>query len=118
MGLHKLHTLYTAHYRYPGKDRTDITVKGQHPMGRYFAPTWSMVMGVKTNNMTEAEYVKLYCDMLANVVPVAAWDWFLSEPTRTLVCFCAKDAFCHRNILLNYVLQVMQGRIVYGGWRA
>lgn len=120
---HKLHTIYTAHYRYGGPDRTDITVKGQDPMGRYFAPTWEMVQGVKNGTMTEQQYIDLYMptELNANTVlgkvPVNAWNWLLSEPTRTFVCFCNKDQFCHRNILLNYILGVMNGRIVYGGWR-
>lgn len=117
MTQHKLHTLYTAHYRYGGEDRTDITVKGKHPMGRYFAPTWHMVMGVKNGTMTESAYVRLYWDMLTQV-PVEAWDWFLSQETRTLVCFCPEPDFCHRNILVHYILQIMGDRIKYGGWRS
>lgn len=114
--MNKLHTVYTAHYRYSGSDRTDITVKGQHPEGKLFAPTWDMVMGVKKGTVTEDKYVELYLDILKNKVPVSAWNWLLSEPVRTLVCFCPKDAFCHRNILVNYLIQILGIRITNGGF--
>lgn len=35
--------IWTAQYQYPGPHRLDITVKGQDPIGRLFAPTWDMV---------------------------------------------------------------------------
>ena len=116
MSPNKLHTLYTAHYRYSGADRTDVTVKGQDPMGKFFAPTWPMVMGVKNKTMSEEEYVRLYLDMLQNKIPIHAWEWLLSVEIRTLVCFCPKEDFCHRNIIVNYCLQVLGDRIRYGGW--
>jgi hypothetical protein len=115
--MHKLHTIYTAHYRYGGHDRTDITVKGQDSMGRFFAPTWSMVMGVKNGTMYEQEYIDKYVAHIRNDVPIDAWNWLLSTPTRTFVCFCTKDQFCHRNILLNYILSILGDRVSYGGWK-
>lgn len=108
--------LYTAHYRYPGEDRTDITVKGQDPRGRHFAPTWEMVMGVKNGTMTEQEYINKYCDRLSRL-NTEIWEWLFSQETRTLVCFCPKEAFCHRNILLNYILVQYGDRVKYMGWR-
>lgn len=111
-----LRYLYTAHYRYSGEDRTDITVKGQDPRGRHFAPTWEMVMGVKNGTMTEQEYVDRYCDKLSRL-NTEIWEWLFSQETRTLVCFCPKEAFCHRNILLNYLLAQYGDRMQYMGWR-
>lgn len=113
----KLKVLYTAHYRYGGPDRTDITAKGKDPMGKHFAPLWEMVMGIKNGTMPEQEYIKLYCDQLAHTVPTHAWEWFLSQEERTLVCFCPKENFCHRNILVNYILDILGDRIKYMGWR-
>ena len=43
---------YTAQYRYKGEDRMDITVKGQDPIGKMFAPTWAMVMGLKDGKLS------------------------------------------------------------------
>jgi hypothetical protein len=112
----KLRTIYTGHYRYAGPDRTDITVKGQDPMGKLFAPSWDMVMGVKKGTMTEKMYISEYLKILRNV-PFYAWEWLCSVEERTFVCFCPEQAFCHRNILANYMLSTPNKRIKYGGWR-
>lgn len=114
---HTLHTVYTAQYRYSGPDRTDITVKGNDPDGRVFAPTWSMVMGVKQGKLSEEDYVKLYLDILQNIIPIDSIDWLLSVPTRTFVCFCPQNAFCHRNILVNYLINIFGDRVTNGGFR-
>lgn len=112
----KLHTIYTAHYRYAGPDRTDITVKGQDTMGKFFAPNWDMVMGVKKGTMSEHEYVYRYMEIIRRV-PINVWEWLLSAEERTFVCFCPEQAFCHRNILTNYMLSILKGRLRYGGWK-
>ena len=122
---HILQTIYTAQYHYSGQDRVDITVKGQDPNWKEFAPTWDMVMGVKNGTMTEQEYVDLYWNFdtfvskptIIGKIPSTTWDRLLCMPTATFVCFCPKGAFCHRNILVNFILDTMGSRIVYGGWR-
>jgi hypothetical protein len=118
----QLHTIYTAHYRYPGSDRVDITVKGQDPNWKEFAPTWKMVMGVKNGTMSEQEYVDLYAPTGRQITVIgsvseATWERLYQMETATFVCFCPEGAFCHRNILLNYILEIMGGKVVYGGWR-
>jgi hypothetical protein len=120
---HRLYTIYTAHYRYSGPDRVDITVKGQDRNWKQFAPTWNMVMGVKNGTMSEQEYIDLYSPSLDRRTVIGdvsgpTWHKLLQMETATFVCFCPEGAFCHRNILLNYILGVMRGRIVYGGWRS
>lgn len=112
---HILQTIYTAHYRYSGQDRVDITVKGQHPYWKHFAPTWNMVMGVKNKTMTETDYINSYIKIL-KTVPTHVWDKLLQMEQVTFVCFCNEQAFCHRNILVNYVLQSVGDSIKYGGW--
>lgn len=112
---HKLAYIYTAHYRYGGPDRTDVTVKGQHPMGQYFAPTWDIVKGVKDGTIQEQEYIDRYIKILQNA-PTKAWNWLLSEETRTFVCFCPRENFCHRNILTNYIMHILRD-VKYMGWR-
>ncbi len=112
--IHKLKYIYTAHYRYGGPDRTDITVKGKHPMGHYFAPTWDIVKGVKDGTIQEQEYIDRYIKILQNA-PTKAWNWLLSEETRTFVCFCPRENFCHRNILTNYIMHILRD-VKYMGW--
>lgn len=111
----KLHTVYTAQYRYSGPDRVDITVKGQHPTWRHFAPTWDMVMGVKKGSITEDEYIRRYLIIL-DAIPQQIWGILLQMETITFVCFCKEHNFCHRNIVTNYICSSIPG-IGYGGWR-
>jgi len=111
--------LYTAHYRYSGPDRVDITVKGQDPKWREFAPTWDMVMGYKNKTMSETEYINRYTAILDRV-SIATWDAILQMEEVTFVCFCNKDWFCHRNILVHYMVSSlgnMPSRMSYLGWR-
>lgn len=116
MTRHRLHTIYTAHYRYPGADRVDITVKGQDTNWKEFAPTWDMVMGIKNKTMTEGEYIRRYLAILDRV-SCATWDRLLCMPEVTFVCFCTEHLFCHRNILVNYMVKSLGDRVVSGGWR-
>jgi hypothetical protein len=94
--------IYTAQYRYSGADRFDVTVKGQDPLGKFFAPTWDMVMGVKNGTMTEAQYSALYAQ---RVIPAILNTSLIQKVVErfpqsiTLVCFCPKGAFCHRYML-------------------
>lgn len=119
---HQLHTIYTAQYRYSGPDRVDITVKGQDPNWKEFAPTWDMVMGVKNGTMTKQRYVELYHPSLDNTsiignVSVQTWKKLLDMETATFVCFCPQLDFCHRNILVNYLVNAFGDRITNGGFR-
>jgi len=79
-------------------------------------------MGVKNGTMTEQQYVDLYypslnCRSVIGDVSVATWDRLLSMETATFVCFCAELNFCHRNILISFILNTMGDRIIYGGFR-
>ncbi len=96
--------IHTAHYRYAGPDRVDITVKGKDPEWKVFAPTWKMVMAVK-NKGAEAHqyYLDEYYKILANV-PLDSWNELLNKKRIVLVCFCRQEEFCHRNILANYII--------------
>lgn len=114
--MNKLHTIYTAQYRYSGTDRFDITVKGQDGMGKHFAPTWNMVMDHKNGIITDQQYIDQYIPILQSI-PVHVWDWFLNAEVRTLVCFCQRDAFCHRNLVVQFIQQTLGSRIAYGGFR-
>jgi hypothetical protein len=110
-----LRNVYTGHYRYSGPDRVDITVKGQDKLWKLFAPNWSMVMDFKNGLLSEDEYTKKYLIILDGI-PVSIWTELFKMETATLVCFCPKGAFCHRNILMNYICQSVAG-VEYMGWR-
>lgn len=112
--------LYTAQYRYSGKDRLDITVKGNCPSGKLYAPTWNMVKDVKTSNLTEEDYTGLYYNLL-----IDRWSTHNKEMISlvklvhdrdiTLVCFCPAGAFCHRYLLVKFLQH--NWAVDYGGER-
>lgn len=95
--------IYTAQYRYSGNDRLDVTVKGNHPIGKIFAPTWSMVLAVKRGDMTVEHYDSLYQDILAESIRDHGdvWDSVAAWPSVTFVCFCPSGAHCHRLALAD-----------------
>jgi len=124
--------LYTAQYRYSGQDRLDITVKGNDIAGKMFAPTWKMVTGFKNGFFTEEEYTIDYYNLLT-------WRWKNNEfdivnsvprlvdivvggknnmPPRdiTLVCFCPANTFCHRHLLVKWLIHNWP-QVQYGGER-
>jgi len=108
--------LYTAHYRYAGPDRLDVTVKGQHEFGKLFAPNWGMVMAVK-NHGTKAHqyYIDEYNNILTKV-PTGAWEAMLDTDVITLVCFCRQQDFCHRNLIVEYIVSKFPN-VFYRGFR-
>jgi uncharacterized protein YeaO (DUF488 family) len=118
--------LYTAQYRYPGKDRLDITVKGNDVAGKIYAPTWPMVQGFKNKTITEAEYTKQYYELI-----VERWEqskefvertmhlvdtFGKNDENITLVCFCPSNTFCHRYLLVKFLQH--NWKIEYGGERS
>ncbi len=124
--------IYTAHYRYNGPDRVDITVKGEHIVGKLYAPTWYMVMGLKHGRINEAEYTQQYYEMLCDrfnnddnmqtttlnmIDMVTTGSKSVGHPRElTFVCFCRSGAFCHRYLLVRW-LQHNWNLIKYGGER-
>lgn len=100
--------VWTAQYRYPGPHRLDITVKGQDPFGKLFAPTWEMVQLSKQNPWNDAHkgiYVEKYHELILNVINrnPEAWNKLLAMPYVVLVCFCPPGEFCHRHLLVYYL---------------
>ncbi len=100
--------LYTAQYRYSGVERLDITVKGKDPIGRYFAPTWNMVMGSKEKKISWDEYKRMYQDLMRESYWQNKEIWFeiLNRDEVTLVCFCNSGDLCHRYLLAEYLTKL------------
>lgn len=112
---------YTGQYTYRGDDRLDITVAGQHPLGKVFAPTWELVKmwqkakkdSIKFNNpkiLLDAQdyYTKQYRLMMYDSLRNNSGVWLqvLSQPVVTFVCFCPKGGFCHRYILMDILTEL------------
>lgn len=97
--------IWTAHYRYSGEDRLDVTVKGQHEFGKLFAPSWDMVMAVKNHGTKAHEYYIREFDKILSNVPTGAWEAILDTDVVTFVCFCRQQDFCHRNLIVEYIIK-------------
>ena len=112
--------LYTAQFRYTGKDRKDITVKSGD---KSFAPTWDMVMGVKEGRITEQRYAEMYLALLTSRYEtsnnmVEACCRVVEDAIAgdvTLVCYCPAGAFCHRHLLVGWL--TTNWKVNYGGER-
>ncbi len=102
--------IYTSRLNYSGNDRFDITVKGQDPLGKHFAPTWEMVKGIKNGTISQQLYTLAYTGILSksHATNYQVWQQVQNMyPTRiTFVCFCPTNTFCHRQILAE-VFQVI-----------
>jgi len=100
---------YTAHHSYKGDDRIDITVKGQHPIGKIFAPTWDMVMGLKEERITWLEYCEKYADLMVKSLEEKPVEWIsvikYAKHPMTFVCFCKELKACHRWLLAGILQQ-------------
>ena len=87
-----------------GVHGVDVTVKSAHNLARYFAPTWEMVMGLKSYKLSEAEYTTAYHSILSHV-PKEAWEWLAQQAVNdelTLLCYCRDGWFCHTYLLAAY----------------
>jgi len=112
--------IYAAQYRYSGKDRFDITVKGNCEVGKLYAPTWNMVSGIKNGTLTHEEYTAQYYNLLIQRWATSGEEMIsIVDKVRnqdvTLVCFCPTNTFCHRYLLVKF-LQHNWG-VKYGGER-
>jgi len=112
--------LYTAQYRYSGEDRFDITVRGNTQTGKLYAPTWSMVNGIKNKTLSYEDYTAQYYDLLLkrwithSTVISNLVDKIQTEDV-TFVCFCPAGSFCHRYLLVNFLQY--NWHVEYGGER-
>jgi len=108
--------IWTAQYRYSGPDRLDITVKGNHPIGRIFAPTWKMVMDYKNGKGGEQAYIEAYRTLLNDrfTEMIGSLTWLFQQDEVTFVCFCSPGAFCHRVLLAKDILKDV---VIYKGER-
>jgi uncharacterized protein YeaO (DUF488 family) len=96
--------IYTGRMWFKGPHKLDITVKGQHPVGRLFAPTWDIVMGHKRGEITDAEYTEVYHSLMVKSYREhhQVWDEILNRKYVVFCCYCRADKFCHRFILAGY----------------
>ena len=100
--------IYTAHYTSTDPDRLDITIQGEDPLGKYFAPTWKIIMDYKSRNYGHASadvYTHEYHELMLKSYydHQDKWQELLSRKRVVLVCFCRSGEFCHRLLLALYL---------------
>jgi hypothetical protein len=117
--------IYTAHYRYSGDDRLDITVKGNTYPGNVLAPTWEMVKDYKAGKIDQWLYATQYfghvVSRVSNLgmdgrVMRAALNNITERQQVTLVCFCPAGDFCHR-IIAARMLETICDATYVGEWQ-
>jgi hypothetical protein len=89
--------VWTAQYRYSGKDRIDITAKSAVYPWNIFVPTWEMIF--------EYKYVRKYKVIIDKAFETHSQqlsNLLKSDRTITLVCFCRPGDFCHRVLLAKH----------------
>jgi hypothetical protein len=93
--------VFTSTYNYKGTDRLDITLYGKDPIGSFFAPTDSMLMGYRSGTCSVEEYTTLYERLMDESIKnnPEIWSAILHQQRVTLVCFCDSHDFCHRFLL-------------------
>ncbi len=99
--------LYTGRVTYVGFDKLDVTVKGQHPFGRHFAPTWEMVREYRAGRLSQADYTTQYIQLL-NAIPkdiVKRLIKLAIVTDITLCCYEQPGEFCHRHLLYNWLME-------------
>jgi hypothetical protein len=115
--------IYTAHFRYSGDDRMDITVKSSTPPGNVLAPTWDMVNGYRTGKISQWDYALQYFSLLMVRMSTIGDSWrasfddiVLDRPQITLVCFCPAGQFCHRILAARMLENMGHGKYI-GEWQ-
>lgn len=88
----------------------DTTVKTGE---RAFAPTWDMVMGHKTGELSNEQYTEAYLNMMRQSYNYNRDIWdrlLLSSGDVAIACYCSPGAFCHRHILKDILEKVCVSR--------
>lgn len=86
----------------------DITIKSAGPIGKAFAPTWPMVMGIKNGTMSWEEYRQKYIELMrwSYRKNPDAWSAVMGMDQVTLLCYCRNAEYCHRSLLQDLFVQM------------
>lgn len=90
----------------------NTTVKSGSGLGKVFAPTWDMVMGVKQGTLTWEAYTERYTQLMRQryTQNPAAFLEALSCDELIVCCYCqdthATTRHCHRYLLVDILEKV------------
>lgn len=79
---------------------------------RELNPSQSLLFNFKNNNITEDEYKEIYYN--ETLKGLCASEIYNKTKGKVLLCYCGKDSFCHRKLVLNW-LQENLGNSIIGG---
>ena len=70
---------------------------------KVFAPTWEIVLAVKSKAITEEEYTTRYTNLMRYSFSVNRERWFevANMPVVAIACMCKEGKFCHRHLLVK-----------------
>jgi uncharacterized protein YeaO (DUF488 family) len=119
----RLFTIQLAQWRKAKQQGIPVLDTTVRTGDKCFAPSWDMVMGVKSGELTEDEYTKLYkLKMLDSIEQnPSRWGEVLKMDSVAVACYCPKGTFCHRHItaeilqklcLHNHIPCVMEGEVI------
>lgn len=102
----ELWTLQLSRWRWiHGTDIEPIDTTVKNVPNGIFSPTWDIVRGVKQGQITEAEYTRVYKELIRERWQTrrSEFQTFLDKPKVAVMCFCPAGCFCHRLILVDLI---------------
>lgn len=72
------------------------------------APTWDMVMGVKSGKITPAQYTERYMAMLTHryFTDPLFFEWLIAHEKLAVGCYCEAGKFCHRHLIVQFLSHI------------
>lgn len=88
----------------------DTTVKsGNH----IFAPTWEMVLGHKSKEISDERYTRMYRARMIQSMNQYRDQWIAfvnDDEPKAIACYCQAGKFCHRHLLIDIFREVCKRR--------
>lgn len=95
----------------------DITLKSGN---QAFSPNPRMLGAYKRGEQSEDEFIQLYRNAMEvsfEEVP-GEWEALVKKDKVALACYCSKEGFCHRYLLVNILMEKakeLNVSIIYNG---
>lgn len=102
----RVFTIQMGKWRLARDHQIDVVDTTHASRFQLFSPLRDAVYAYKNGTIDEEEYSKIYHNTL-----VASWqknrqkwmDFLQAAPLSALACYCDKDKFCHRHLLVKFL---------------
>lgn len=93
---------YTGRLQQKSMANVDITIMTGNES---FAPTWSMVHGIKDSSLSESNFTEKYIKMMYKSLEshTGDWEYLINLHLVVLACYCKSGVFCHRHLLEKFL---------------